>query len=775
MAEEEIVVQNPKLMEWMSQELLKGSFEGEADALAKYIIALLETYALDDPGFETNATIKGKCVDDLADFLGDDTTTFVDSLFKELVKNPLRTGPETGIEAEPSPSPDEDTNEVTPEPDLVDETAGRNRREEEEEKRRRRSERFGVDLQDAPKTSDEDRRGKSSRRESESRGGNNRENRESRQTRDARTELDKSRGRDGRDQRENREGDRKRQRNDGDRGKNEVVPPGQPPFPPMALGGFPPALMEMMAMAAAQQGNPNAGIPPPNPFLGVPFGTGAGFLPGVQDSERKDMIADPSRRRGQTREPFVPRGRGRGQIPRGAMQGSANDSVRPANMQKGTTLLVRNLPPESLKLPAIAEYFSKFGNVSNIQLRPPANPERAFIEFSTHEEAQKAMDSVEAVMGNRHVRLHWARDGDYNAQNPAEGMPQNQGADSQRPFDGGMRGRGRGRRGRGRGDAFVYGGPKRADYHMEHEGGEAVAGDTGGDGAQQNEANPEANEAPKESPEEVNARKRKELLAVREEQKKRKVEKEKVDSDNKKRLVIEQMKKIQLLENGKETMTPEEKKKVVEELKQIAASLETQNSKPKPQRAQGSNLDALEAKLTALKREAEDLGIDPSVTSTSTHRGGRGKFRGRGSSYPYRGGFRGRGRGRGFHAAPFAPGNMSLDLRPRELLIQGVGEDSGASRTRIRGGFQNVETIEPAGDGAFMIKFQSRAAAEAAMKQGPAQLGTDVSLTWPGGKESEGDLPEDAAEKDAEDGNLQQYAAAGVNESEEIQVDYEEE
>jgi len=43
MAEEEIVVQNPKLMEWMSQELLKGSFEGDADALAKYIIALLET------------------------------------------------------------------------------------------------------------------------------------------------------------------------------------------------------------------------------------------------------------------------------------------------------------------------------------------------------------------------------------------------------------------------------------------------------------------------------------------------------------------------------------------------------------------------------------------------------------------------------------------------------------------------------------------------------------------------------------------------------------
>lgn len=62
-------------------------------------------------------------------------------------------------------------------------------------------------------------------------------------------------------------------------------------------------------------------------------------------------------------------------------------------------------------------------------------------------------------------------------------------------------------------------------------------------------------------------------------------------------------------------MTPEEKKKVVEELKQIAASLETLNSKPKPQRAQGSNLDALEAKLTALKKEAEDLGIDPSVTS----------------------------------------------------------------------------------------------------------------------------------------------------------------
>lgn len=87
---------------------------------------------------------------------------------------------------------------------------------------------------------------------------------------------------------------------------------------------------------------------------------------------------------------------------------------------------------------------------------------RAFVEFATPEEAQQAMNSVEAVMGNRHVRLNWARDSDYSftpnfdVSDPNQGnVDQSKGFNavqpkgSQFPTRGG---RGRGRRGRGRGE-----------------------------------------------------------------------------------------------------------------------------------------------------------------------------------------------------------------------------------------------------------------------------------------------------------------------------------
>lgn len=44
--------------------------------------------------------------------------------------------------------------------------------------------------------------------------------------------------------------------------------------------------------------------------------------------------------------------------------------------------------------------------------------------------------------------------------------------------------------------------------------------------------------------------------------------------------------------------------------------------------------------------------------------------------------------------------------------------------------FQNVETIEKGEDDLLHVKFQSRTAAETAMKQGASQLGSEVSLRW---------------------------------------------
>jgi hypothetical protein len=78
-----------------------------------------------------------------------------------------------------------------------------------------------------------------------------------------------------------------------------------------------------------------------------------------------------------------------------------------------SVLVLRNVPAEKLTLGSINEYFQQFGKVLNIQIRPAVNPDHAFVEFSQRSEGQAAFDSVEALMGNRHVRAYWARESDY--------------------------------------------------------------------------------------------------------------------------------------------------------------------------------------------------------------------------------------------------------------------------------------------------------------------------------------------------------------------------
>lgn len=62
--DEGIVLQNEHLQDWLVSRLKEGDFEGDSEALAKYILALLETYALDSTdekaNFASNKTIRGE-------------------------------------------------------------------------------------------------------------------------------------------------------------------------------------------------------------------------------------------------------------------------------------------------------------------------------------------------------------------------------------------------------------------------------------------------------------------------------------------------------------------------------------------------------------------------------------------------------------------------------------------------------------------------------------------------------------------------------------------
>eukprot|EP00188_Purpureofilum_apyrenoidigerum_P005008 Plantae.Rhodophyta-Purpureofilum_apyrenoidigerum.ctg6128.p1 GENE.Plantae.Rhodophyta-Purpureofilum_apyrenoidigerum.ctg6128~~Plantae.Rhodophyta-Purpureofilum_apyrenoidigerum.ctg6128.p1 ORF type:complete len:380 (+),score=79.74 Plantae.Rhodophyta-Purpureofilum_apyrenoidigerum.ctg6128:83-1222(+) len=379
------------------------------------------------------------------------------------------------------------------------------------------------------------------------------------------------------------------------------------------------------------------------------------------------------------------------------------------------------------------------------------------------------MNSVEAVMGNRHVRLHWARESDYgmgsggdNAEAPTQDNSKSvHQTQKSGPFP--IRGgRGRGRRGRGRGDSINIGGTSRADFAAQQ-------GEMDEDAAREDaEKTDEEKKAAEKAAEEVNARKRKEVLAVREEQKKQKLEREKEETEEKKKKLVEVMRKIEQLESEKDTLSTEEKKKQVQELKAAAAKLNASLSAPKQVESNShAKLDALQAQLSAIKKEVKDLGYDPSFPES--RRGGyRGSFRARGPPHRYRPVFRGRSRGRGF-PAPFPRGHMSLDLRPKELMMEGISDDSVATKTKIRGAFPNIETIEKGNDGFLVVKFQNHHAAESALKMGASQFGDGVSLKWSTVKSSK-DMKK--REDEGADGGTNQEAG---DDGEEIEVDYEEE
>ncbi|KAK8607267.1 hypothetical protein V6N13_053009 [Hibiscus sabdariffa] len=88
---------------------------------------------------------------------------------------------------------------------------------------------------------------------------------------------------------------------------------------------------------------------------------------------------------------------------------SQSDNTR--NSRKPTqkalrTLFVNGIPQKSNKSEALLSHFLKFGQVIDIYI--PSNSERAFVQFSKREEAEAALMSPDAVMGNRFIKLWWA-------------------------------------------------------------------------------------------------------------------------------------------------------------------------------------------------------------------------------------------------------------------------------------------------------------------------------------------------------------------------------
>nr|GMC56924.1 zinc finger CCCH domain-containing protein 41-like [Ipomoea batatas] len=82
------------------------------------------------------------------------------------------------------------------------------------------------------------------------------------------------------------------------------------------------------------------------------------------------------------------------------------------NMKKSSqkairTLFVNGIPQKDNKREALFSHFQKFGEIIDIYI--PLNSDRAFVQFSKREEAEAALKAPDAVMGNRFIKLWWAK------------------------------------------------------------------------------------------------------------------------------------------------------------------------------------------------------------------------------------------------------------------------------------------------------------------------------------------------------------------------------
>lgn len=113
------------------------------------------------------------------------------------------------------------------------------------------------------------------------------------------------------------------------------------------------------------------------------------------------------------------------------------------------TLYVSCIPPNSNRAEVLLVHFEKFGGV--VDVRIPPHSDRAFVQFATREEAESALASPDAVMGNRFIRLSWAnRDsitGDSGASTSFTGQSPTTGSEPTGGHAAAQSGKGRGKLG----------------------------------------------------------------------------------------------------------------------------------------------------------------------------------------------------------------------------------------------------------------------------------------------------------------------------------------
>lgn len=219
-------------------------------------------------------------------------------------------------------------------------------------------------------------------------------------------------------------------------------PGGFPPFDPndpmsamLALQamGFPSGMPPLPGMSPTTPGAPGAPAPAPHKIpqpcrdyetqgfcilgSGCPYQHGADHVVAPTDNEydptKSNVVLDrPSHHqrqhpsRGTGREGRGGRGRGRGDgQPR---MGRAEFSrIGPNEDRSITTIVVEQIPEDKFNEEAIRGFFSEFGTITEVTLKPQRR--LALVKYDTYTSARKAWESPKVIFDNRFVKVYWYR------------------------------------------------------------------------------------------------------------------------------------------------------------------------------------------------------------------------------------------------------------------------------------------------------------------------------------------------------------------------------
>uniref|UniRef100_A0A914L2B8 C3H1-type domain-containing protein n=1 Tax=Meloidogyne incognita TaxID=6306 RepID=A0A914L2B8_MELIC len=83
----------------------------------------------------------------------------------------------------------------------------------------------------------------------------------------------------------------------------------------------------------------------------------------------------------------------------------------PANRnQTSRSLLVKKIPQDLNKIAQLDQHFSRFGQITNIQVQYEGRPDTALVTFKTRRDAMAAYKSVEPILNNRFIKIFWQND-----------------------------------------------------------------------------------------------------------------------------------------------------------------------------------------------------------------------------------------------------------------------------------------------------------------------------------------------------------------------------